>query len=186
MLIELRKNSGFTLVEVMVATGIFLFAVSITFSVMLTSLRMDRNTQSEAILHQQGAKILNRIVMGEQGKFGLLKASLSSISISPDQTGISFSADTNSTFTVSTADDVAMSFSYSDADGDPATYEDNTVVFDPDTAVAGNELTVGTNVAGIQFSQAGGVITVVLRLAETVNGQTEFLRLSRDIWVRNA
>lgn len=128
---------------------------------------------------------MDRLVMGEQGRFGLLKASQASLNITPAQDGISFSVDTNATYTTATGDDVSMSFTFVDGDGNPNTYEDNTVVFDPNVAVVNNELTIGKNVASIQFSENNGIVTVILSMAEIANGQTEFLRLSRDIWVRN-
>lgn len=177
----LKNSSGFTLVEVLHASFILGLIVTAMIAVSISTMRMDMNTAAESLLFSEGMKIMSRVERGDRGRYGLMKARSGSVTISNGGARVDFSVDTNTTYTDSTADDVAMSLYYDNGDGDDLTYRDNVIQFNDGT----NLTAIGTNVETINFSQNSSVVTVALTVIQNVEGQAVRMNLSRDILTRN-
>jgi type II secretory pathway pseudopilin PulG len=176
---------GMTLVEVMFATLIMGFMSLVLYSIAIAAMNTEKASQVESDLYLQGSMMIERIQVGEQGLYGIMKSRANSIAVSDDATQIDFSVDTNEDYTTDEDDDTNMSLYTDDGDLDPMTLEDNLLVFDPDTNVDDDEIILGTNVESVAFDFDGDKVTVDLSLTERIKGNARSINVSREIWVRN-
>jgi len=148
---------------------------------------MDRDSRVEALLTAEATDIMERLQRGDQALYGLMKGRFDSISVAADGSSIDFSVDTNSVYTADTADDIQMSIYYDNGDGDDATYEDNAVMFDPDTSMAGDEFVVGRNVSDLNFEDdaATNMVTIDVELTAMRGAEEVTVTFSREVYMRN-
>ena len=176
-----KKNSGFTLVELAIASTILLIVLEAMFSLFWT-------TEN---LYEQGkllsdAQAISRIGMEKLERY--LRMGLSATLVSSDQ--ITFTFDTSANPDSPTLVTRSLYFS-SGADADESTPEDNGLVYDPNTSTTGDEQTIMTNARRMPgnsvFSISGKVVTVKLRIVKrnlTYN-VTVNLDLSTNVRLRN-
>ncbi len=179
------NKRGFTLPEVMVAVFLLSLAGMMTLGSTILAMKMDRTVRAESLLYSEGYQIMDRIQFGDQGLYGVMKASAASVNISVDQKQISFLIDSNATYTTNAADDATSSIYFSNGDGDDATYADNVLIVDPNIAAVNDEYTIGSGIANLSFSESSGVVTVDLTVTDTVTGADVSINLSRSFWMRN-
>ncbi len=175
------------MVEILVATLILTMIFGVVVGVHRQARYMQRDTKTEASLVLEGARVLDRIAMGEKGLHGLMKAQAGTIAITNNGKRIDFKVDTNATYTQSTADDKSMRVYFDNGDGNDSTFRDNTVVFDKDSSSSGSGalLTIAKDVENIQFELNNNVVTANVIVARDVAGQTVRLEMTRNIYVRN-
>lgn len=176
---------GLTFVELLFSMTILTIVVYATTSVFAMTGRMYQQSQAESELYSEGVYVMDMIQRGESGLFGIMKGRAATLAIDPALDSATFSVDKNADYTTSTADDITMNISYSNGDGDDSTLEDNVVVIDPNTAVAGDEMQIGRNIALLNFSEAGGIVTVDLTVTRDTRTGPMSVSFSRDILMRN-
>jgi len=179
---RVQNSRGFTLIEVLHAGFILSFVMTALVSVMVMTMRMDRDSIVESLLLTEGMNIMQRIEKGRQGRYGVMKSRAASVVVAAGQNRIDFSVDTNATYTDSTADDTAMAIYYDNGDGDDLTYDDNAVILNDGTDIT----TIGQNVSNLSFTFQNSIVTVNLSLTDDVEGQPVTMNVNRDIWVRNS
>ena len=139
------KNKGFTLIELMVAFGIMLIVSGIVVSTYLISQRLWKGGFTQVTFQSTGRIALDKIVKN------LRSATGATILNSGDK--IRFVTDPNRTYNNIT-DDVTCEYYISGTD----------IMYDPNTAVPGNEVTFLRNVSKegvIPFFQITGDLVVI-------------------------
>lgn len=174
-----------TFVELLVGMAILTAVLSCTLSLFVSAMRSYSKAQVESDLYREGVYVMEMIQRGEDGLFGIMKARSDTLAVSAGSDSVTFSVDKNADYTEATADDIPMSISFDNGDGNDDTLEDNAIEIDPNTNVAGNELYVGHYLESVTFSLNGDVVTVNLSLSGTFRDEPVRLSLSRDILMRN-
>lgn len=130
----MKRNAGFTLVEVLVASLIGLLVLAAVVAIQMMSTRIFAEGSADVLLERTGNIIMERIVRGPAGYYGLREARLSTVSVSGNPPRITYSVDKNNPPTFSTADDTQCAI-YLEGAGDA-----RKAMYDPDTTVANNEI----------------------------------------------
>lgn len=176
---------GFTLLEMMFACLLMTVIMAGVFQAVIAVMRNDRTTSLESELYMDANRAVERVQRGGDGLAGLMKARIDSVAIGAGSDSISFSVDTNSPYTSDAADDTDMSVYIVDADGVPATADDNTLMLDPDTSAAGNEIALCAGVSSLGFVQSGSLVTMTIEVERTMRGTPIRVSAQQDVYVRN-
>lgn len=158
----MKPKAGFTLVEVMVASllGVLVLAAVITIQMMST--RTFAEGTADAKLERLGNMILERIVRGPSGQYGLREARLDTVQVYQSEWPyISYMVDCNDPPTFDTSDDTECSI-YVDYEG--------RIIFDPDTSVDNDEVALNSQpvILEMNVSKQAGHVEIELVLQETV------------------
>jgi prepilin-type N-terminal cleavage/methylation domain-containing protein len=159
----MKRNAGFTLVEVMVASLIGLLVLAAVIAIQMMSTRTFAEGSADAKLERAGNLVLEKIVRGPSGQYGLREARLGTVCVSEGPMGyITFQVDRNDPPTFDTTDDT-QSAVYLDYEG--------VITYDPDTSICGDEvaLNAGARVAQMIVSKDKNSVTIELVLQETVH-----------------
>jgi prepilin-type N-terminal cleavage/methylation domain-containing protein len=175
----MKRNSGFTLAEVLVASSISLLVAAS----LLTVFAMGRRTWSEAsaqvTLQSNARMILNQIARGSRGVFGLREANYSSISIEDEGRSIRFWIDKNEPPTYETTDDTSCRFYL----------QNERIWYDPDTNVHHDEYPVVSNgrVDDIVFTKDSACITIDLAMRDYGSTRTDaYAKFQTTVFLRKA
>jgi type II secretory pathway pseudopilin PulG len=150
---------GFTLSEMMVGLAIFVMIVAGLLTVFTMSMLSWKEGSRDLSLQGSGRLIIEKIVRGPGGRFGLREAAEEDVTIDEDGKGITFRVDKNNPPTFSKVDDTEVRIYFGE----------NRVMYDPSTGEEGDEVPlVGFGrVADLQFEPDGKAIGVVLWMTET-------------------
>jgi len=77
----MKSKAGFTLVEVMVASLLGVFVVAAVFTIQMMSTRIFAEGTTDARLERLGNMILERIVRGPSGQYGLREARFDTLQV---------------------------------------------------------------------------------------------------------
>jgi len=168
----MKDNRGFTLIEMLIASGISLIALGGVITLFLTALETWTVGAAEIRLERNGRLLLEKIVRGPNGQAGLREAAASSVTIDADQAGISFLVDKNSEPTSTIADDTTVRI-YLDQ-------SNQRVVYDPDTSLSGNAFNLNRDavVDSVIFAQSGNMVSIDLQLTDTVGTTQQTMQTS--------
>ncbi len=176
-----RAVGGFTLVEMIVALSIALIVIGGLLSVFIMSLRAWKEGSTDLSLQSSGRLIIEKIVRGPGGRFGLREAGENDVAADDDGKGIRFSVDKNNPPTYSKLDDTELRIYL----------QGNRIMYDPSADVQGDEVPiVGFGpVKDVRFTVNGKAITVELWMSDGSGSlhpsqvkvaTTVFLRKSED------
>ncbi len=175
----MKKNSGFTLVEVMLALSI---AVLVSAS-LLAMVMMAKRTWAEGSamigLQSNGRLLLNQIARGSHGQYGLREANYNTLTIEDEGRSIRFSVDKNEPLTYSEDDDTTCRFYL----------QNERIWFDPDTAIGFDEyqLISKGRVEDINFSTIDHYVNVQLTMKDYASPRTDaFVKLTTNVFLRKA
>jgi len=176
-----KAVGGFTLVEAMVGFAITVAIAGAIMSVFLMSLRSWKEGSRDLSVQSSGRLIMEKIVRGPGGRFGLREAAEGSVTVDPDGKGITFLVDKNNPPTYEESDDTQVRI-YLLA---------NSIIYDPSTAVHGDEVPIVSfgRVDNLRFEIDGKAVNIELFMRE-MSGTTNpsqvkfrtkaFLRKSAD------
>ena len=139
------KEKGFTLTELMVASGIMLIILGVAASAQLISQRLWKAGFTQITFQSTGRIALDKIAKNLRSATGA--------TIFDNGDRIRFITDPNRTYN-NTSDDVTCEYYIAGTD----------IIYDPNTAVSGNEITLLRNVSkesNIPFFQISGSLAVI-------------------------
>ncbi len=172
---------GLTLVETLVALGIAVIILGGLMSVFTMSMLAWKEGSRDISVQSSGRIIMEKIVRGRGGRFGLREAAEGDVTLDEDGKGIAFLVDKNTPPTYTGLDDTEIRIYF----------QDGAVIYDPSTEVFGDEVPIVGHgqVDDIQFGMEGRAVQIQLWMRETsattnpsqVKFQTRvFLRKSDD------
>lgn len=158
----IKSNHGFTLVEIIVASAISVMVLAGISAVFFTSLEVWTVGSTDVRLERTGSLLLERIVRGASGMYGLREANSDSVTIDPDSKHITYSVDKNDPPTYVIDDDTTVRI-----------YHDKAyrrLMYDPDTSVGGDEFEISLNgvVEDISFTSSGNRVNIEVLLSDNV------------------
>ncbi len=171
----MKKEDGFTLSEILIASAIAVIILAGLIAIYIMSLQTWSEGSSDAYLERNGNLIMEQLIRGRRGRYGLREATTGSIVIDADGNGITFGVDKNNTPTATTWDDTTCRFYLSN----------NRVMYDPDTSVPGDEEAVNTkgNVENITFRRENNYIKIQLTMKEQISFSQRILTLDLNTYV---
>lgn len=166
-----KNNSGFTLVEMLVSILISVFILGGIIVVFLTSLDTWTVGTADVRLERTASLLMEKIIRGSSGQYGLREANGNSIVIDDGAQRITFSVDKNSTPTITTADDTIVRVYY-DSDN-------NRLMCDPNTSVAGDEFEISQEgvVEAVTFRYIGDVVNIRLLMSDDVTASEKTVEM---------
>ncbi len=178
---QYRSAGGFTLGETMVGLFIFMIIMAGLLTVFTMSMLAWKEGSRDINLQSAGRLIIEKLMRGPGGRFGLRESAEDDVTVDNDGKGITFSVDKNDPPTFSKDDDTEARFYF----------QSERMMYDPSTGIVGDEVPVLARgrVEDVQFQQNGKALTINLWLTETsqtthpshVQFQTKvFLRRSGD------
>jgi type II secretory pathway pseudopilin PulG len=176
-----RSLRAFTLVETLVAVLIFTIIAAGLMAVFSMSLHAWKEGGMDISLQSSGRLIIEKIVRGPAGLFGLREAGEGDVTVDTDGRGITFLVDQNTDPTFSRLDDTEVRIYF----------QEDKIIYDPSSEFVGDELPIVSfgKVEDVLFEVSGSTVNVELWMRDTsgdvhpskVKLQTKvFLRKSRD------
>ncbi len=170
--------AGFGVLELLITVSLFAFIGAAFIAAYLTADRLVRQGLSQTKIQSFG-----RIGMEKIERY--VRGATSAVILSGgDQ--VQFVVDTNANPLSQNL--VTRSLTFSTGDGDETTANDNTLIYDPNILVAGDEEVVMTNVRKITgsniFSVSGKMITVNLRTFDVIPAYQEGTYTGSSVEVR--
>jgi type II secretory pathway pseudopilin PulG len=159
---EMRSNTGMTLVEIMVAMLLGMLVLAAIVAVQMMSTRTFAEGTTDAMLERTGNSILERIVRGPAGQYGLREARFSTVTISGGATPVlTYMVDRNDPPTFDTSDDTECAIYLSPT---------GLIVYDPDTSVGGDEVNLNSEaiVSTLNMTKNDTYVEIELILQHTV------------------
>ncbi len=150
---------GFTLAEIMVAISIFAIIMAGLLSVFTMSMQAWKEGSRDLSLQSSGRLIIEKIVRGPGGRFGLREAAEDDVTVDEDGKGISFLVDRNNPPTYDKLDDTEVRIYL----------ENDSIMYDPSTEISGDEVPLMSfgRVEDVQFQIDGKAVNVDLWMRET-------------------
>ncbi len=154
-----RGGQGFTLAEMMVAVFIFMIIMAGLLSVFTMSMQAWKEGSRDLSLQSSGRLIIEKIVRGPGGRFGLREAAEEGVTVDEDGKGITFLVDRNSPPTYGKGDDTEVRIYL----------ENERMMYDPSTEVSGDEVPLISfgRVEDVRFQIDGKAVNVDLWMRET-------------------
>jgi type II secretory pathway pseudopilin PulG len=173
--------SGFTLTETLVAASIAMIVLAGVVSVFFMSMRAWKEGSGDVSVQSSGRLIIEKIVRGRGGRFGLREAAEGDVTVDENGKGITFLVDKNTPPTYESSDDTPVRVYF---------YK-GSIIYDPSTQSYGDEVPIVRfgAVEDLEFKIEGAAVHINLRMRETsqitnpsqVKFQTKvFLRRSND------
>ena len=158
----MKPKAGFTLVEVMVATLLGMLVLAAVIAIQMMSTRTFAEGTTDAKLERLGNMILERIVRGPSGQYGLREARLDTLQVYESEWPyISYLVDRNDPPTFDPSDDTQSSI-YLDYEGK--------IIFDPNVTVENDEVVLNDQpvVLEMNVTKQPGHVEIELVLQEIV------------------
>jgi prepilin-type N-terminal cleavage/methylation domain-containing protein len=158
----MKSKAGFTLVEIMVASLISVLVVAAIYTIQMMSTRTFAEGTTDARLERLGNMILERIVRGPSGQYGLREARFDTLQVYQSEwPHISYMVDRNDPPTFDTSDDTECSI-YVDYEG--------RIIYDPDTSLDNDEVILNSRpvVHEMNVTKHADHVEIELVLQETV------------------
>ncbi len=175
----MKRNSGFTLAEILVAISISLLVTASILTVVMMSNRTWRESSASVTLQSNGRLILNQIARGSHGMYGLREANYNTLAVGDDGNSVTFSVDMNEPPTYVTDDDTGCRFYLND----------ERVWYDPNTAIERNEypLVNQGRVESIVFTKNGSYVTIDLTMKDYATPNSDaYAKYSTNVFLRKA
>jgi len=175
----MKRNNGFTIIEIMIALVASVILIGGVLSIYLMSLRTWREGSMDAALERTAGIIMEKIVRGPYGRFGIREADIGTVDVSESGNAVVFMVDKNDPPTPEISDDVTSRY-----------YQAGTqAIYDPNTAVVGDETVLNRfgDVNQLGFSLRDQVLTADLVItADAPRSDTRKLvaRMRTDIFFR--
>ena len=175
----MKRNSGFTLAEVIFASSISLIAAIAILTVFMMASRTWSEASANITLQSNGRLILNQIARGGHGRYGLREANYSTLTIENEGESVRFLVDKNEPATYTTDDDTTSRF-----------YLQNERVWhDPNTSMDYDEypLVNAGRVQDITFVKNGSYITIELTMKDYAPPRVDaHVKLTTNVFLRKA
>ncbi len=174
-----RQQHGFTLLEVVFTLIVAVMLIGGVFLVYLMSIRSWEEGARNASLERTAGIIVEKIVRGVNGRFGLREADVGTLQVSADGHSVNFLVDKHDPPTSWTSDDTTSRF-----------YQVGTRLwYDPNTAVASDEIPLNRfgDVQSLDFSLSGYVLKIKLALTAAAPRTTSrrlSVRMETDVYFR--
>ncbi len=175
----MRREKGFTLIEILVSIVCAVMLVGGVWLAYLMSMRSWVEGSRNAALERNAGIILEKIVRGNHGRFGLREADIGEVHISESGDSVTYMVDKNDPPTHWNWDDVTSRFYLSG----------NQAIHDPDTSIAGDEVVLNKfgEVEQLDFSLNGEVLTASIVLSSEAPRTTLrrlYTRMQTDVFFR--
>jgi prepilin-type N-terminal cleavage/methylation domain-containing protein len=176
---SMRRQNGFTLVEMMVTLIAAVMLIGGVYLVYLMAIRSWQEGSVNVSLERTAGIIMDKIVRGVNGRFGLREADIGTVQVSSDGHSVTYMVDKHDPPTAWNSDDLTARY-YQVATG---------VWYDPNTSVAGDEIGLNRfgDVQSLDFSLSGYVLTARLVLTKAAPRTTQHVlsvRMQTDIFLR--
>ena len=158
----MKSKAGFTLMEMLVASMLGVLVLAAVMTLQMMSTRTFAEGTTDARLERLGNMILERIVRGPSGQYGLREARFDTLQVYESAWPcISYMVDRNDPPTFDTSDDTECSI-YVDYEG--------RIIYDPDTSVDNDEVALNNQpvVHEMNVTKQPGRVDIELVLQETV------------------
>lgn len=175
----MRRENGFTLPELLVALSLSVMIIGGILAVYLMSIRCWRDGSADVGLERTGGIVMEKIVRGVSGRFGVREANIGTVQVSESGDSVTFMVDKQDPPTPWNSDDFTSRY-----------YQLGTqVMYDPDTSISGDELPLNRfgDVEELNFSLSGHVLTASLTLAADTPGAMSHTltgRVQTDVFFR--
>lgn len=175
----MRRRNGFTLVEIMVTLIAGVMLIGGVYLAYLMAMRSWQEGSANVGLERTAGIIVEKIVRGVNGRFGLREADIGTVQVSEDGHSVTYMVDKQDPPTSWNSDDVTSRY-----------YQLGTRVwYDPDTSVAGDEIALNRfgDVESLDFSLSDYLLTARLVLTEAAARTTQrelSVRMQTDIFLR--
>jgi Tfp pilus assembly protein PilW len=175
----MRRKNGFTIAEMMVSIVASVMLVGGVWLIYLMSMRSWAEGSRNAGLERSAGMVLERIVRGANGRFGIREADVGTVQVSVSGDSVTFMVDKQNPPTSWNSDDDTSRY-----------YQDGTLaMYDPDTSVSGDELVLNRfgDVEQLLFSLNGEVLTAKIVLtadAPRTTSRRLVTRMQTDIFLR--
>jgi type II secretory pathway pseudopilin PulG len=174
-----RREKGFTLVEMVVALMAAVMLVGGVLVVYITSIQSWKEGSANVALERAAGIVMEKIVRGGNGRFGLREADIGTVQVSADGGSVTYLVDRNDPPTPYYNDDVTSRY-----------YQLGTRIwYDPNSSVAGDEVALNRfgDVESVNFSLSSQVLTVKLALvakAPLTTSRRLSVRMETNIFLR--
>lgn len=174
-----QRKHGFTLPEMiisLIAAVMLIGGVSIVY---LMGMRSWAEGSSNVALERTAGILMDKIVRGVNGRFGLREADIGLVTVSEDGRSVTYTVDKNDPPTSWNSDDITSRY-----------YQlGQEVWYDPNSSVTGDEILLNRfgEVENLVFSVSGYVLTARLSLTEPAPRTTArqlSVRMETDIFLR--
>lgn len=175
----MRKNCGFTLAELLVASSISILVVISVVALFAMTNRTWREASANVVLQSNGRLILNQLASGSHGRFGLREANFNTIEIENGGNSILFYVDKLSNPTYIETDDTGCRY-YLD---------NNRIWYDPDTSIEGDEypLVLNGKVENIVFTKNSNYLDIELTMKDYASIRSDaYVKLRTSVFLRKA
>jgi prepilin-type N-terminal cleavage/methylation domain-containing protein len=154
---KVRQQHGFTLLEVLFTLVASVMLVGGVFLFYLMSLRSWEEGSRNVALERNAGLIMDKIVRGTRGRFGIREADIGTVQVAEDGSSITYMVDKNDPPTAWNNDDVTTRFYQSG----------KLVMYDPDTSAYGDEVILNRfgDVDSVRFSLTGSMVNASLALS---------------------
>ena len=175
----MRRENGFTLVEILVSLIAAVGLLGGIITVYLMSIRSWAEGSTNASLERTAAIVIEKVVRGPSGRFGIREADIGTMQVSADAKSVSYTVDRQDPPTPWYTDDVTSRY-----------YQLGTRIWhDPNSAVGGDEIALNRfgDVEDADFILSGQVLTVRLVLtakAPVATTRRLSVRMNTDIFLR--
>ena len=175
----MNRNSGFTLAEIAIATGISALVTISIFSVFAMTNRTWREASANVTLQSNGRLILNEIACGSYGRYGIREANYSGLTILDSGKSIQFSVDKNEPPTYVADDDTICRFYL----------QNNRIWYDPNVNIEDDEYPLVNNgrVERLTFTKYSGYINIELIMKDYASTRSNaYVKLTTNVFLRKA
>ncbi len=175
----IRRENGFTLIEVVVHLIAAVGLLGAVIAVYLMSIRSWGEGSTNASLERTAAMVIEKVVRGPSGRFGLREADIGTVQVAGDARSVTYIVDRNDPPTPWYTDDVTSRY-----------YQLGTRIwYDPNSSVAGDEVALNRfgDVESVNFSLSSQVLTVKLALiakAPLTTSRRLSVRMETNIFLR--
>jgi type II secretory pathway pseudopilin PulG len=174
-----RAASAFTLAEMMVAIFVSTLALAALMTLFAMSLHAWNDGSVDLSLQSSGRLIMEKIVRGPSGLFGLREAGEEDVTVDANGKGITFLVDKNTEPTFTREDDTQLRIFYLDG----------RVMYDPSSEFVGDEVPLASfgRVEDICFEVNGNEVKIELWMGETASqGPAARVKLQTKVYLRKA
>jgi len=174
-----RMVAAFTLSETMVGIFVSTLALAALMTIFSMSLHAWNDGSVDLSLQSGGRLIMEKIVRGPSGLFGLREAGEGDVTVDDNSKGITFLVDKNTQPTFSRHDDTQLRIFY----------QDGRVMYDPSSEFVGDEVPLVSfgQVEDIRFEVNGNQVKVELWMGDTPSqGPASRVKLQTKVYLRKS
>ena len=174
-----RATDGFTLSETMVGIFVSTLALAALMTIFSMSLHAWNDGSVDLSLQSGGRLIMEKIVRGPSGLFGLREAGEGDVTVDVSGKGITFLVDKNTQPTFSRHDDTQLRIFY----------QDGRVMYDPSSEFVGDEVPLVSfgQIEDIRFEVNGNQVKIELWMGDTPSqGPASRVKLQTKVYLRKS